>query len=318
MKTYLDCIPCFFKQALEAARISGMDTKTQRDILNAVAKVLPEFPLEASPPEMGRVIHCLVKSYSDQPDPYRKIKDESNRFVLRNYDRLIHRLDCSQDRLLTAVELSIAGNILDYGVKNRLDVDAELEKILTGEQRAIQSQNGRFFQYEDFREALKKAKRILYLADNTGETVFDRVLLEEIKMMDSGKEMIYAVKEKPIINDALVKDAIDSGIDDVARIMSSGSDAPGTIPTLCSDSFLKIYHETDMVISKGQGNYEGLSAEKRSIFFLLLAKCPVIARDIGCRVGDLILLNHKVSKNNTSACSEVKKQDGKIMEACDR
>ena len=296
MRTYLDCIPCFFKQALEAARISGADTETQRNILNAVAVALPEFPLEASPPEMGRIIHNLVKRYSGQEDPYLQMKDESNRSALSHYAKLIHKLEHSQDRLLTAVELAIAGNIIDYGVKNTLDVDSELDKILAAEYRIIQSENGGFFQYKDFEEALKEAKRILYLADNTGETVFDRVLLEEIKKMDHEKEMIYVVKEKPIINDALEKDAVDCGIDTIARIMSSGSDAPGTIPALCSDAFLEIYRKADMVISKGQGNFEGLSQTRRSVFFLLLAKCPVIAGDIGCLVGDVILLNHRGSE----------------------
>ncbi len=293
MRTYLDCIPCFFKQALEAARLSDADLKTQRRILDEVARELPKFSLEASPPEMGRIIYNLVKSYIGKEDPYLKIKEKSNQFAMGIVDRLRNKLLNSHDRLLTAIELAIAGNIIDYGVKNTLDVDTELERILSNEQKVIKNEDGRFLQYEDFRSVLKKAKRVLYLADNAGETVFDRILLEEIKRTDHKKEMIYAVKEKPIINDALKKDALDCGIDCIAKIMSSGSDAPGTILSLCSDKFLEVYQNADMVISKGQGNFEGLSGTKRSVFFLLLAKCPVIARDIGCRVGDVILLYHR-------------------------
>lgn len=288
MKTYLDCIPCFFKQALELSRLSGANIKTQRYILNDVAKAIPNFLLEASPPEMGRIIYNLIKKHIGENDPYLKIKEKSNQFALKLNDQIVNKLKQNHDRLLTAVEMAIAGNIIDYGVKNRLDVNMELEKILNSNNKS--THNRKFFQYDEFERALKKARTILYLADNAGETVFDRILMEEIKSTDPEKEIIYAVKEKPIINDALEKDALDCGIDRIARIMSSGSDAPGTILSLCSDDFLEVYKSADMVISKGQGNFESLSNTKRSIFFLLIAKCPVIAKDIKCQVGDIILL----------------------------
>ena len=292
MKTYLDCIPCFFKQALEAARISGADARIQKEVLDRLAEALPAFSLDASPPEMGRIIYGMIRKCVGKEDPYLQIKDQSNAFALRLLNPLKHKLSQSRNSLLRAVEVAIAGNIIDYGVKNTLDVDAELAKIVSSDQDVSRNGDGRFFRYEDFEEGLKKVKRILYLADNAGETVFDRLLLEEIKRRDPKKDLLYAVKEKPIINDALKKDAIDCGIDGVATILTSGSDAPGTILPLCSDEFLDVYEKADMVISKGQGNFEGLSQTKRPVFFLLLAKCPVIARDIGCRVGDMILLNH--------------------------
>lgn len=294
MRTYLDCIPCFFKQALEAARIAEVEPEAQREILNALAQTLPDFPLEASPPEMGRIIHRIVKRITKVEDPYREIKDRSNCFALEYYDRLIDKVEQSGDRLLTAVELAIAGNIIDYGVKNILDVDAELRRILEHEHMSVKHKDGKTFQIEEFRITLDKAKTVVYLADNTGETVFDRVLIEEIKRKDPEKEIFYIVKDKPIINDALIKDAQDCGIDKVAVIMSSGSDAPGTILSFCSDEFLNRFRAADLVISKGQGNFEGLSGTPvDSLYYLLLAKCPVIANDIGCDVGDVILLKAK-------------------------
>jgi uncharacterized protein with ATP-grasp and redox domains len=292
MRTYLDCIPCFFKQALEAARLAGADPRTQRQVLDDVARALPKFSLEATPPEMGRTIHQLVKKNTGLSDPYLAIKEKSNQLALSVYPKLIPKLNQSDNRLLTAVELAITGNIIDYGVKNSMNVDTELEKILSNEKKIIKNEDHRFFQFTRFKEALAHAKTVLYLADNAGETVFDRILIEEMKRMNPAQEIIYVVKEKPIINDALIKDAVDSGIDETARIFSSGSDAPGTILSLCSDAFLKIYYQADLVISKGQGNFEGLSGTNRSVFFLFLAKCPVIANDAGCQVGDVILLAH--------------------------
>lgn len=295
MKTYLECIPCFFKQALEAAKICGADSHIQKKILDDVAKAIPKFSLNSSPPEMGRIIHNLVKRHTGVEDPYVKIKEKSNWLALEVYGKFKKKLDNSSDRLLPAVELAIAGNVIDYGVKNSLNVDEELEKILKDEHRAIKHENNIFFNYDYFCEVLNKAKNILYLADNAGETVFDHILIEEINRRDKDKDIVYAVKEKPIINDALFEDAAVCGIDKIARVISSGSDAPGTILSVCSKDFFKLFEQADMVISKGQGNFEALSASmKRPIFFLFMAKCHIIAEDVGCSVGDVLLLCNDV------------------------
>jgi uncharacterized protein with ATP-grasp and redox domains len=292
MKTYLDCIPCFFKQALEASRIAGADEELQRQVLEAVAGALPEFPLEASPPEMGRIIYGLVKAYTGSDDPYRRIKEQSNRLALSIYDKAVDILARSNDRLTNAVAMAIAGNIIDFGVSNTLDIGVELERILAAERNTIDTEDRTFFDIDSLRETLAGARSVLYLGDNAGETVFDRILMEEIMRMDETKTIAYAVKERPIINDALEKDAVDCGIDAVAEIVSSGSEAPGTIPALCSAEFMTRFRTADIVISKGQGNFEGLSDVGRPVFFLLMAKCPVIAADIGCQVGDIVLLHH--------------------------
>ena len=304
MKTYLDCIPCFFKQALDAARIAGASQRTQKRILSELAKALTKFSLNSSPPEMGRVIYGLVRKITKENDPYKKIKDKSNRFALGLYDKLKEKVSTAGDSFLMALELAIAGNIIDYGVKNSLDVDKELKRILNEEDKTIRKEKKANFLYLEFKRSLKNARTILYLADNAGETVFDRILLQEIKRHYNNKRIFYAVKEKPIINDALAKDAYICGIDKEAEIISSGLDTPGTILSLCSKEFLKIYNSADMVISKGQGNFEALSEAKRPIFFLFMAKCPVVAKDIDCNVGDIILFyntkkRHK-SKGNVN------------------
>ena len=129
----------------------------------------------------------------------------------------------------------------------------------------------------------------MYLADNTGETVFDRILIEEIKRLDSKKKIFYAVRGRPIINDALAVDARFCGLDRLAEIVDSGIAAPGTILSLCSRKFRRLFHRVDLVISKGQGNFEALSEEKGPIFFLFMAKCPVAARHLGCQLRDIVL-----------------------------
>jgi len=293
MRTYLDCIPCFFRQALDAARISGAGTGIQRRVLHEVAKTLPEFSLRATPPEIACIIYGIVRKATHHNDPYQKIRRQSNRLALMMYPELRSRVSASDDRLRKAVEMAIAGNIIDYGVKNSLNIKEELKKILLTEKHVFGKGNNVFIHYHDFKSVVKKAKNILYLADNAGETVFDRILIEEIKERDPHKKIIYAVKESPIINDALIGDAYQCGIDKIATVVSSGSSAPGTILSLCSREFLKMYKSADMIISKGQGNFEALSEEKKPIFFMLRTKCSVVAKDIGCSLGDIILLFNK-------------------------
>jgi damage-control phosphatase, subfamily I len=293
MKTYLECISCFFKQALEAARMAGADDETQKKILDEVAKAIPGIKLTSTPPEMGKTIHDVVKKMTGQEDPYKELKEKANEQTLKIYPELRKKIESAEDKLLMALELAIAGNIIDYGTKNSLDVEKELTKILQREQGVIEDEKESIFDFKSFKKAVKNAESILYIGDNVGETVFDCILLEQIKRIFPEKEIIYAVREKPIINDALEEDAVKAGIDNFAEIISSGSEVPGTIIPLCSKTFIDIFKKADLVISKGQGNYETLSDEKRPIFFLFMAKCPVIARDVNCEVGEIILVrNH--------------------------
>ncbi len=296
MRTYFDCIPCFFKQALEASKLAGASFSEQRRILNRIARALPAFSLAASPPEMGRRVYKIVCQVTGKKDPYRKIKEASNGKALRIYPRLKTKVRRARDPLGMAVELAIAGNIIDYGIKNTLNVDRELNKILRTENRLIKGRKHPFFQYSSFRSSLDKSKVLLYLADNAGEIVFDRILIEEIRKRDPRKKILFAVKTHPTINDALIEDARCCGIDRIAEIVQSGSDAPGTILSLCTQEFRWLFQKADMVISKGQGNFESLSTVQRPVFFLFMAKCIVVARHIGCSLGDIILQHHVPGK----------------------
>ncbi len=272
MKTYIDCIPCFFKQALDAARLAGADENIQKQVLLSLAKELESFSMDSCPPQMGKFIYGLVRKITKEEDPYKKIKEKGNELALNFYPKLKEKVKNAKDQLLFSLELAIAGNIIDYGVKHSLDVDKELDNILAEENEAIRHESKAIFNYSEFRKQLAESDNILYLGDNAGEVVFDRILIEEIKKNYSKKEIFYAVKERPIINDALAEDAYACGIDNYAKIISSGSDAPGTIFSLCTKYFLDKFKKADMVISKGQGNFESLAKEaNRDVFFLFMA-----------------------------------------------
>ncbi len=280
LKTYLDCYPCFFHQIINTAQMMKLDEPTVREVLVAFGRHLSQIHMDAIPPEIGRDAYRLISEKTGISDPYSRLKEECTQKALSLYPQLKERVARSSDRLKTAIRMAIAGNVIDFGANADFDLDKDLDDLLS---RPLAIDHT-----VELKNVLRKSRSILYLADNAGETVFDRILIEEL-----GKPVVYAVREKPIINDATVQDARDAGIDKEAEIVSSGMDAPGTILPLCSDHFLDIYREADLVISKGQGNYEGLSDENRPVFFLLKAKCAVIAMDLGVRQGSLILMKVK-------------------------
>lgn len=278
MKTYLDCIPCFMKQALFAAREATDDERTIKRVLDAVASHIPDIPYDSPPPDTARHIYGAIRAITGVPDPFRKLKDDSVRIALGHYERMKTAVAESDDPLRTAAGIAIAGNVIDFGAHQDFDLEEEMNSVL-GKPLAIDH-------YESFRQRVGEAGTILYLGDNAGETVFDRILIETM-----GKKTIYAVRDIPIINDATVEDAEKSGIGPPARIVSSGCDAPGTILARCSPEFLELFRTADLIISKGQGNLECLSEAEGPIFFLLKVKCSVVTRSLGARKGELVLMD---------------------------
>lgn len=276
MKTYLDCIPCFMNQALKASRLATNDEKIHRQMLDFSGKYLATISLEKTPAENGAEIYKHIREATGVYDPYKEIKNRSISEAFDIYPRAKEIINNSENKLLTAVKIAIAGNIIDFGINNNFNIKDDLERII--------HQNFAINDFEIFEKEIQKAKKILYIGDNAGESVFDKLLIEQIN-----KATIYATREVPVINDLVIEDAINSGLNEVAKIISSGSPAPGAILHLCNKEFIEIYNSADVVISKGQGNYEALSDEKRTIYFMLKAKCPVIAKEIGVNLNDIVL-----------------------------
>lgn len=276
MKTYLDCFPCFLNQALRAARMATSDERRIKKVIDDVGMMLQNISLDSTPPESGRLIYQKVHEITGNPDPYRKIKRQSTREALFLYPHLKNLVEKSDDRLLTAIRIAITGNVIDFGPNRPFDLKNEIDVNLT--------KDFGICDYDIFKNTLNNASEVLYLGDNAGECVFDRILVETLN-----KPVTYVVREKPIINDATLEDALAAGMDKVAELMSSGTDAPGTILHTCSEAFTNVYHGAELIISKGQGNYEALSNQKKPMFFLLKAKCRVIAEHLGLKEGDIVL-----------------------------
>ena len=276
MRTFLDCYPCFLNQALRAGRLATDDEAQIKRLLDEVGCMLKTIPLENSPAQTGRLVYRKVREVTANPDPYRQIKKRNIQKALGLYPDLKKIVAQANDPLLTAVRIAIAGNVIDLGVPGEFDIEKEIEDVLE-KPFAIGD-------YKAFKDHLERARSVLYLADNAAECVFDRILIEEMK-----KPTTFVVRELPVINDATREDALKAGLGELATVVSSGTDAPGTVLETCSQQFKELFYRSESIISKGQGNYEALSGQRRPIFFMLKAKCAVVAADLGVAVGDIIL-----------------------------
>jgi len=263
-------------QALRAGRIATKDEAKIKELLDYVGSMIKNIPMDSTPPETGNIIYREVRRITGVADPYKEIKKSNIKEAFALYPELKKIVKASENRLLTAIRIAIAGNVIDLGVNKKFDLIEDVRTIL--------KQDFAILHIDEFIEELDKAEAILYLGDNAGESVFDKILIEELD-----KPVTYVVRDIPIINDVTYEDAIASGLEEVAEIISSGTTAPGTILALCNENFLERFYSADMIISKGQGNYEGLSTVNRLMFFLLKTKCEIIAKHLHVQENDIVL-----------------------------
>lgn len=279
MKTFFDCIPCLIRQSLDSVRLVTPDERIHEQILREVLQATSQMDLNQPPPAMAQIVHRRIRQLCRDGDPYRQSKDRFNRLALDLLSAFERRLEEALDPWDAAVRLAIAGNVMDLGVKSGLTEDQIRVSI---DQSFSEPLNGNA---ADFAAAVAEAGSILYLTDNAGEIVFDRLLIEQMPR----EKVTVAVKGAPVINDATLEDAEAAGLTRLAQVIDNGSDAPGTILEDCSETFRRRFAEADLIIAKGQGNYETIRGLPKRVYFLLRVKCPVIARDIGCPVGRMVL-----------------------------
>lgn len=276
MDIFLDCLPCFLRQVLDASRMATGCIELQEAIMKDAIALISDYSKYRYSPEVGREMHQIVKKHTGVFDPYKEIKRKNIETALKIYPLLKHFLFRKSERLYWLLKIAAVGNVMDSAIYKNIDIEDCFERELEREFSVSD--------IEQFENRLKHAKSLLIIGDNAGETVFDRVLAEDFLYLD----ITYAVRSEPIINDATIEDARASGLDHCTRLISTGCNAPGLILDECSEEFLNIFNNADIVISKGQGNYEALSAQKRGIFFLLKAKCPVISDKLGVDVNDYV------------------------------
>jgi uncharacterized protein with ATP-grasp and redox domains len=276
VRSYLDCYPCFLRQALDAARRARLDEGGQARVLDSVLAALRTFDPSRPPPEMAARFHAVVREAAGSEDPYREEKARATREALDLYPDLAARVAAAADPLETALRLAVAGNVIDLGAQADYDLPAAVARVLV--------QDFAVCELAALREALAAAPWLLFLGDNAGETVFDRLLIETL-----GLPCTYAVRGGAVLNDATREDARAAGLDGAATLVDNGARVPGTVLELCSDAFRDLFARAPLILSKGMGNYESLDGRPEPVFHLLQAKCPVIARDLGVPVGAIVL-----------------------------
>lgn len=280
MNTQLNCIPCFIRQALEAARHAGGDDAVQQEVLRSVCRWVSEMDMTMTPPAMGQRIHRLVRTLTGNTDPYANQKVQFNEAALGLLPDLRQQVTQATDPFATAVRLAIAGNALDSGAYNGLD-GRNLRAHLAHAMSCPLSGS-----LEVLRQIASTASTVLYLADNAGEIVLDRLLIEQLLP----QRVTVVVRGQSVLNDATRADATVAGLDGLVEVIDNGSDAPGTLLSDCSPELRHRFEHVDVVIAKGQGNYETLSqVTRRNVFFLLMAKCPMIAQHLGCVSNSLVV-----------------------------
>lgn len=282
MKTHFDCLPCIMKQTVDAARFVTNDNQLQEKIIRKVTTELVSHNFNEPPPYISQIIHKYARELSGSRDPYMEVKEQFTQLGLGLYDELKTLIKTSPDSFTTALKLSIAGNIIDYGIFEQVSEELVHQTIETCLQTTLPIES-----VNSLKDDIAQSRDILFLGDNAGETVFDRLLIEEMPM----EKVTYVVKGSPIVNDATMKDAKEAGLTEIVPVVDNGSNAQGTILAGCSEDFVTRLHEADLIVAKGQAHYETMSnLELNRIYYLLQAKCVVIANDIGCQRGEMVVL----------------------------
>ncbi|MFW6266540.1 MAG: damage-control phosphatase ARMT1 family protein [Halanaerobiales bacterium] len=280
MKIQLDCIPCISRQVLEAARMITDDEDVIWEIMKKYGEMITQIDKDSKAPLVTARIHNFVKEKTNKNDLYYEFKEKNIEMASKLMPEVEKVIKNADDSLEVALVMSAMGNAIDAGVSLEVDIETNIKSAVD---------NG--FVHSDFEKfelELQTADELLFIADNAGEAVFDKLLLKELNKRDV--DVIYAVRDVPILNDITMREAEELNINKQAEVISSGCQSPGTVLEEASTEFKEIYKRADLVISKGQGNLEGLLGEERDIYFLLKAKCDLVADILEVNVGDFVFI----------------------------
>ncbi len=277
MKSNIECIPCIINQSIKTCRIANADEALLLNIVKKVMIELQDANLDTTPPELSRNAWNIMNKELGNKDPYRDIKDYYNKEIMQVEPKLQQIVEQANDPFYTALKLVITGNIIDFGAKNHVDKDLVLKMISEVKNAPLIIDHSQVMF-----DAISRSQRLLYIGDNAGEIVFDKVFIKFLKTHFTNLHVTFAVRGAPIINDVTREDAIITGIDKWAEIIDSNDNTPGTVLEKASKEFVAHFNRADVIIAKGQGNFESLSnIKKTNLFHLFMAKCKMVAEEMG-------------------------------------
>ena len=281
MNIQAECVDCIINQSFKVADAIGADTLLKNELTSSVEKMSQSFSFTKTPPEIAADVYATMAKIAKKDDLYDEVKALSTQKALSFVPLLREELKNSQNKLLTATKIAVAGNVIDLAAAVEFDLEEELEKIFHTE-----------FAHNDFEafvHTLSHAKEILIIGDNVGEHIFDYLFIEVLKELYPHATFSYMVRGCPIINDVTMKEAYKAGFDSLCEVIDSGVNTPGFTYDRANKYAQKVFGSADVVISKGMGNYECLSpSHRKNICFLLKVKCDVVARSLGQNVGDIV------------------------------
>ncbi len=284
LRACAQCVPCVLKHVVETVHKVTDDQLIHERVVLDLVHWISDNGLDFSAPQLAQRAYRQLKGATGLEDPFKDQKWEMNERAIALFNQLEDAVSSFEDPFEAATKLAIFGNIIDLGIEGLRHSEAfetALEEVLDKPLMAGGIQ--------EFRESVNQGEKILYLHDNAGEIVFDKLLINLLP----ADRVTCVVRGYPVINDATLEDAAQVGLHELTKVISNGSDAPGTIVDECSSEFLRLYEESDFIVSKGQGNFETLQRDDKKIAFLLTAKCAVVANEFGCNIGDAVLSIHR-------------------------
>jgi damage-control phosphatase, subfamily I len=278
VKLLLQCVICAVDSFNTMVKKGLIPEENQQPGMKEMLHFLATMDYTKTPLHMGQIQHRIIRKWANNLDPYLAEKQLYNSVMMAHYDELKREVDASDDPFELALRLAVAGNVIDFGSNHGLDIHETLDKVRTAPFV--------IYDIEPLRRDLQQAQTVLYLADNAGEIVLDKLFLETI----NHPNVWLAVRSNPVINDVTLADIAHLGLEAFARIIPNGSDAPGTLLEYVSSEFKAIFEQADLIIAKGQGNFEGLASVRAPLYFLLMAKCEHVAIHLRVNKGDFIVL----------------------------
>ena len=281
MKISTECLDCIYNQSSRVADFLKVTPNQTKHISKIAKQHIKKFNHNSTPPHNATPMYEEIAKYLGVDDIYKDMKKEASKNALAFVSTCKSNIIQSKDALKSAIKTAIAGNVIDLAAEVMFDLDDEIKKIFHID-FAIND-------FENLKQKLEKTKILVYLADNAGEEIFDKICIETIKEIYPDIKVYYFVRGKPFINDLTLLEAKKSGLDEVSTIVDSGVPTPGYTIDLANNKAHSIFKSADCIISKGMGNYECLGEEKDfPIYFLLKVKCQVVARSIGATLGDIV------------------------------
>lgn len=286
------CLNCHINQVIKIADMTEIKAREKETLIREVLVHLSKMPYDASNPKLMAKTCEMIYEKVGVSDPYSDIKKMSNDVILEVYDRLKQSVYKGEAVFNHTGHMVVEGNIIDYAAGHTFNESQLAEKLLDYEHTSLKIDH-----LQQLEEALATSKKLLYICDNCGEIVLDKLFIEVILEQFPQLDIIAVVRGKAVLNDATLEEAKYIGLDQLVRVIDNGSHAPGTVLDQVSETFMTAFREADVIISKGQGNYESLSdVEDKEIYFMLMAKCELVAKDLGVDLLDKVCINKNLQQ----------------------